>query len=649
MPRARLILAISLACLLPLPAARPLPAHASHLPVPSRAGCTAAVPLTLQPGAHWPGANTTQVPSDIPPGPLTVDVPLYPNATPTTQQETIPTFSTPGVLYLKSASATYLTPDHIPAVQAWYLAAFAACGHAFFGSGSSGNRSGQVSQGISESMRQGPNSIQINLSFQSTSAGTLILYVATAVTPPAYPVAGSVLRVPGTPVSLTVTLYGGLNSGPHALRPIRAVTIHSRPTIASIADEINHLPKLLGGSVSCPMDDGSHLTLVFTDVGGSRHTVTVGLRGCRLVDAPPAPAGRLPDDPKLLPRLQALLTRAGSRKFPYPFDARTLHVVRARPLGSTPGRFLSTGQNGLHVLYLSRGTLSLAAAGGGHPRILARRIADASFTVADQAVLARPAGQNLRHLLLIDTRSGATSPFSLPAGASLIGRSAGANVPDLSDAQTCNLQYIWFIQGRSLRGIDELHPHRDVVRSTLTLPPPARGRLAAISCSGTEIALYRPGHGLQVRRISYEVGGAGIHLHGAPLTDVSLLVWAPDERHLLVRTGSILSILDVGTGHMRAVWKTGNRIVRGVAWDPWSRVVAVSLSSPNSPAGGTIGMIDAAGRSSRRLSVPFSGAERLQWSSWRGTVLGVTQYTPGGSRAWELTLPSPPADPGRPG
>lgn len=263
--------------------------------------------LTLKPGQHFPGAMPQTIPSDLPPGNLKVAAPLFPDAAKTRTREKQPSFGVPAVQYMKSASATYRTSAGIVTVQAWNRRTFAECGYTLSGTQQSGGPHGQ-SQGITETMRRGTTSIQISLSFATTpGGGTLILYVAIAITPPAYLVAGSILRVPGTASWVRIKAYDDLNAGSDTNRPWKTVNVHDPITARSLAHEINQLPKILGTWYSCPMDDGSHDSLVFHDTDGSTHTVVVHLRGCQFVVARGAPPGRLYDDPKLLPRINALL------------------------------------------------------------------------------------------------------------------------------------------------------------------------------------------------------------------------------------------------------------------------------------------------------------------------------------------------------
>jgi hypothetical protein len=613
--------------------------------------CTEPLTLTLQPGEHWPGIDSNAVPDDLPPGTLQVALPLYPGAAPTTEQEQRPGFTVPGDPYLKSASATFEVAATMTQARTWYRAAFAVCGDAAPDTFGRGGNAGQppVDYFIGYTHHDGRNTIYISLSFATAKdGGTLVLYVAVALTPPAYPVAGSILRVPGKPVSVRITRYNGINPGPHESRPVRTVNVTDVAVSADLADEINHLPKVTG-RYFCPWDDYSHITLVFTDADGSQHVVRIDLRGCEFVHAPPAPNGRLFDDPHLLPRVLGLLTSAGSRAVALPFDARTLKPVSVRRLGGTPSRFLSTGGNGTDLLYLSGGDLFIESATGGSPRLLVRGIADAGFATSDSYVLARPRSSgNLSHLLLIDTGTGTSIRFALPRQASLLGRVAGAGVPGLSDALQCFPQYVFYRKGRAFAGVDPEHPGNDRFSYDGALPEPSPGELVASGCSGSVAAIFRPGHGLKVTHpVGSPAGDAGHVVFRLLIDHVSFLSWAPDEEHLAYRVGGTLSILDSRNGRSRVLLHLGSSTIRGAAWDPWSRVLALSVSPPGEPASrARVLLADIDGKGTRYLPLPFTGASRLEWSVWQGTALGITRVTPHGTQAWVATLPSLPPDPG---
>jgi hypothetical protein len=113
-------------------------------------------------------------------------------------------------------------------------------------------------------------------------------------------------RVPGTPTSVTISRIGGLNAGASARKVTTSVTVSSSHMTQSLAAEINALPHMTG-MFACPRDDASALRLVFHSADATNRRVRVGLQGCQTVTAKGASAGRLFDDPRLLPKLLALL------------------------------------------------------------------------------------------------------------------------------------------------------------------------------------------------------------------------------------------------------------------------------------------------------------------------------------------------------
>ncbi len=622
------------------------------MPVPPLRTCPASLKLVLTPGQHWPKSAGTQVPSDLPPGNVTGHLPRYPGARVATEHQKNPDFTYQADPYLKSASAEYQTSDNLDTVTTWYLAAFAACGYTLQSSGERSLRGTVESDGFVWIEKQGRDEFWMSLSFaRAADGGTLILYVAIVYTPPVYPAPGSILRVPETSVTLAITRYSGLNPGFGALRPLRTITVHNRITVASLADEINRLPKATGGTFSCPWDDGSHLTLRFGDAGGLHHVVTVNLGGCRPVIAPPAPAGWLYDDPKLLPRLMALVNGAGSSPAGYVYDARSLFVVHSRLLAATGGRFLSTGQNGQHLLYLSGGTLFMAPAGGGRARLLARGIADASFAIDDFAVLARSIHTAHRNdLLEIDTKTGRAHAFYLPAGATLVGRNAGIGRPGLGDALAYDLQYVWSVLDRRLAGIDPEHPNGDRSVTAAFLPQPAPSRLIAVSGSADQIAVYRPGAGITVRNRGFSrVSSGGRLVRRLHVGGISFLCWAPDDTHLAYRSGDSLLITNLATGAIHSLLSLRGQTIHGAAWDPWSHVLALSLAPTGAPAWQShVELINADRTGTRLLALPFAGATELRWSTFRGQTIGITRLTAHGKQAWVVSLPPMPRDPGQP-
>lgn len=616
-------------------------ARAAENPV----ACVTPLFLTLQPGQHFPGGTSQSLPSDIPPGPVSLQLPVYEGAVPTLEREKLPSFTVPGVDYMKSASANYRTPDGIDTVRNWYLATFKACGYTMFDSQTSGYNDVQASQGISFTATQSGMATRVSLSFAASAVGgTLILYVAIVITPPQYPVAGSILRVPGAPVELRITQFGGMHSGAGDPRPIRYVNIRDPVVATSLADEINHLPKLLGVTY-CPVDDGSHDAVVFRDADGSIHPVYVGLFGCRSVKAPNAPSGSAGADPHLQPRIDGLLHSPGSEVPPFPFDARGIPVRAVRRLGDTPGRFLSTGIDKARLLYLSHGSLFMVGAAHGSPRRLGTGITDATFGKRDMFVLARTSSPHgTSRLFLINTSTRRSIPFHLPSKSVLLGRVSGPHRAGLSDALACGSFYVWFVRARRVEAIDLSLPVHHRYRMAGFLPSHLNTRQMAISCSGNRIAAVEPGKGLVVRNVGSTQAEGDRAQSRVPAKGVTFLAWAPDDRHLAYRANRTLFVLDVRTGRIHPILKVGTDRIWGAAWDPWSHVLALSLTAGVQSSASRIALVNIDGKHAGRLSLPFNGSSTLRWSAWNGQTLGVTRVTSRGNQAWAIRL-SPPVDP----
>jgi len=139
----------------------PMPAPtAASTPSP----CDAPLTLVLRPGDHWPGAAAKSVPRDLPPGTITLHLPLYPGAVTTREKEPHPFLSIPATRYIKSASATYLAAADSGGLKSWYGRALAACGYKTDIQGTGGGP-GYVSFGMTETRKVGRDQLRIYLSF----------------------------------------------------------------------------------------------------------------------------------------------------------------------------------------------------------------------------------------------------------------------------------------------------------------------------------------------------------------------------------------------------------------------------------------------------------------------------------------------------
>jgi hypothetical protein len=151
-------------------------------------------------------------------------------------------------------------------------------------------------------------------------------------------------------------------------------------------------------------------------------------------------------------------------------------------------------------------------------------IIDASLAIDDFQALAPPVGaKSLTSLQVIDTKTGRAHPFDLPAGSTLLGRIAGVGPAALSDALACDLQFVWFVHGRQVGGIDPLHPAGDTFHSAGFVPGHVPREMMAISCSGDQLAIYRPLQGLVIYQIGFAEGGGGRVLRRFAVRDVSFL------------------------------------------------------------------------------------------------------------------------------
>jgi hypothetical protein len=196
--------------------------------------------------------------------------------------------------------------------------------------------------------------------------------------------------------------------------------------------------------------------------------------------------------------------------------------------------------------------------------------------------------------------------------------------------------------GRKIGGIDPEHPTSDTYWSPTFLP--ASTRLLAVSPGGDQLAMAGRGAGLIVRQVGRVQGRVGPIERHLPRSGVRFLSWAPDNTQLVYQQGGSLSILDVKTGATRSFFHLGTSVIHAAAWDPWSRVIALSVGAPGAPAASSRTLLvntDGSGTG----TLPMRGATSLYWSPWHGTTLGVTRATGKSTQAWAITLPALPPDP----
>jgi len=129
---------------------------------------------------------------------------------------------------------------------------------------------------------------------------------------------------------------------------------------------------------------------------------------------------------------------------------------------------------------------------------------------------------------------------------------------------------------------------------------------------------------------------------------ISFLSWAPDDSHLAFRSGDSLLITNLATGVIHSLLSLRGQTIHGAAWDPWSHVLALSLSPTGAPAWQShVELINADGTGTRLLALPFAGATELRWSTFRGQTIGITRLTARGKQAWVVSQPPMPRDPGQ--
>jgi hypothetical protein len=201
----------------------------------------------------------------IPPGAVSLRVPLYPGAAPTTAREPMPSTDYPITPYLKVASATFRLPANATAAPGWYQQQFARCGYTQNGGSQSGDRQGNVSTGLRFIARGNPN-LQVELSFEAVAGHTLVLYVAEDITIPPRP-AGSYLPADLRQVRITYVLPipqpPATGPQPKLYRTV-ADPIALRPLVRAI----NALTTIDAGAQMCPADSGQSATLIFQQRNG---------------------------------------------------------------------------------------------------------------------------------------------------------------------------------------------------------------------------------------------------------------------------------------------------------------------------------------------------------------------------------------------
>jgi hypothetical protein len=142
--------------------------------------------LHLEPGLRL-GRSHIEPEPDIPLDPVTLTVPLFPGAVPTTDQQRLPAVTYFANPYLKSAMANFKLPSNFVHALLWYRDAFTESGYRV--QGTNMKREHGVLQSSGLQFQDVANSkVIVSLSFQDLPGGqTHAFYLAAAVTLPPRP------------------------------------------------------------------------------------------------------------------------------------------------------------------------------------------------------------------------------------------------------------------------------------------------------------------------------------------------------------------------------------------------------------------------------------------------------------------------------
>ncbi len=219
----------------------------------------------------------------MPPGDVTVTVPVYPGARASNATFHVPCWSTPMTPYVKTAQTAFRVAAADPTVQAWYGRAFAGTGLPTAGSSMAGSGDfSSVCLDYGGRPVYGPAGYQpeVDVAFEKLSPhATLVVYHATAVVPP--PREPSAYVAPGAVARVDVT-YRPWNWG---ARPPFQRTITDPATIAGLAAAVNALPPDGGGTCLPAADTMAGASLVFDLNEGGTQVVISRPGDCHLVQA----------------------------------------------------------------------------------------------------------------------------------------------------------------------------------------------------------------------------------------------------------------------------------------------------------------------------------------------------------------------------
>jgi hypothetical protein len=213
---------------------------------PAAGTCRAGLTLTLSPGVQ---GVTPPPPSpiapDIPRGPFTVSIPLYPGATGLSKTVGRPVPEFPTSPYLQMAVAEYQSTASLSTVMAWYRPAFASCG--WKKDGSFVTNSDVLAEGMFYT-KGSPQTLEVDLSFGVTQfGGTYIAYAVEEITYPMRPTR-SYLHGPFSRVTISVarsTLHQ------HNATYVQHVTVTAHAVISELVSAMNGLSDYHTQTISC--------------------------------------------------------------------------------------------------------------------------------------------------------------------------------------------------------------------------------------------------------------------------------------------------------------------------------------------------------------------------------------------------------------
>lgn len=287
LPRSCLLVLLLLAAFCPTPAA------SSSSPAPRSCMLPAGIALTLHleagtrmpPGTYLP--NLMQ-PRDMPPGPVSLRLPLYPGAVPTRETVLTDGFQSPGSNYLKSAWAEeWLPAQSASAAWTWYRGEFAACGYdAATSAGYSAvvlPPSGWVTLTVFTSRRNKHVQVQLTLQRDPWTGHLVALYFALDddIPPRA---AGSYLPADVVKARIATWYYPAVVVGRQATASatpaptpppyyVTTVTISDPAALAVLVHAINSLTDIWPAESGCTAGPDFATTLVFSRRNGQQITV----------------------------------------------------------------------------------------------------------------------------------------------------------------------------------------------------------------------------------------------------------------------------------------------------------------------------------------------------------------------------------------